>query len=128
MQLYKGLQGKIESASDQLSNDAEDAKTGAARKASRQTAIMFGMCGGSLLLLLVATTRISISITRPLDALAMRFQHMAEANDLTERVDEARFDEIGALGKDLNLFVARVHDILVLIAQTAQSVAGSSDA
>ena len=128
LQFYKGLQGKIESASDQLSKDAEDAKAGAARKAARASTIMFCMCGGSLLLLLVATTRISISITRPLDALAVRFRHMAEANDLTARVDEDRFDEIGALSKDLNLFVARVHDILVLIAQTAQSVAGSSDA
>ena len=127
LQLYKGLQGKIESASDQLSKDAEGAEAGAVRKAARASTLMFGMCGGSLFLLLVATTRISISITRPLDTLATRFQHMAEANDLTVRVDEDRRDEIGALGKDLNLFVAKVHDILTLIAQTAQNVAGSSE-
>jgi len=127
LQLYKSLQGKIESASDQLSKDAEDARAGAARKAARASTLMFAMCGGSLLLLLLATTRISASITRPLDALASRFQAMAETNDLTARVDESRSDEIGRLGKDLNLFVAQVHDILARIAETAQAVAGSSE-
>ena len=127
LQLYKGLQGKIESASDQLSKDATEAEAGAVHKAARAAYIMFGMCGGSLLLLLLAAMRITVGITGPLDSLSTRFRNMAESNDLTARVDQDRRDEIGELGRGLNLFVEKVHDSLVQIAQTAQGVAGASE-
>ena len=127
MQLYKDLQGKIEETSDQLAKGASEAELSAASKAKRATRATFLMCGFSLLLLLVVATRITLSITRPLDAFSRQFKAMAEANDLTSRVDQSRKDEIGQLGACLNLFVEKVHEILSQISRTAQEVSSASD-
>jgi methyl-accepting chemotaxis protein len=126
LQLYKDLQGKIEASSDQLSRSANDAETGAAAKAARATRAMLLICGLSLLLLLVVAIRISVGINGGLNAFASRLQAMADANDLTARVDADRKDEIGDLGRCLNLFVEKVHDSLSRIAQAAQGVADAS--
>jgi len=126
LQLYKELQGKIEETSDQLGKSAQEAELSATKKAAQATHAMFVMCGTSLLLLLVVASRITLNITRGLDSFSERFQRMAEANDLTSRVDEDRQDEIGKLGACLNLFVEKVHNILTQIAQTAQDVSGAS--
>jgi methyl-accepting chemotaxis protein len=126
LQLYKDLQGKIEETSDQLAKSAKEAEVAAASKAARATRAMLIMCGVSLLLLLVVASRITLSITRGLDSFSAQFRQMAENNDLTSRVDQERKDEIGELGKCLNLFVEKVHNILTQIAQTAQGVSGAS--
>jgi methyl-accepting chemotaxis protein len=126
LQTYKELQGKIEETSDQLAKSAHEAELGAARKGARATHTMFAMCGISLLLLSVVAFQTTLTITRGLDSFSEQFSRMAEANDLTSRVDEQRDDEIGNLGKCLNLFVEKVHNILTQIAQTAQSVSGAS--
>jgi methyl-accepting chemotaxis protein len=126
LQLYKELQGKIEETSDQLGKSAREAELSATKKAAQATHAMFVMCGTSLLLLLVVASRITLNITRGLDSFSEQFQRMAEANDLTSRVDQDRQDEIGKLGVCLNLFVEKVHNILTQIAQTAQDVSGAS--
>jgi len=126
LQLYKDLQGKIEETSDQLSQSATEAELGAAKKASKATLAMFAMCGISLLLLLVVASRVTLSITRGLDSFSKQFRQMAEANDLTSRVDEKRKDEIGELGKYLNAFVEKVRQILDDIAQASGKVSSAS--
>jgi methyl-accepting chemotaxis protein len=127
LQLYKDLQGKIEEASDQLSKSANDAELSAARRAANATHTMFVMCGMSLLILLIVASRITLSITRGLDSFSTQLRRMAEANDLTSRVDQDRKDEIGELGKSLNLFVEKVHDILTQITHTAHTVTAASN-
>ena len=126
-QLYQGVQQKIEDSSDQLAQSGKQAVINATSKAKRATRAMFAMCGFSLLLLLVVGTWVAFSITRPLDVFSSKFKAMAEANDLTARVDEERQDEIGQLGKCLNLFVEKVHDLLTQIASSAQHVSGASE-
>ncbi|HWY53153.1 MAG TPA: methyl-accepting chemotaxis protein [Terriglobales bacterium] len=126
LQLYKDLQGKIEETSDQLSKSAKEAELSATEKSARATHAMFVMCGISLLLLLIVASRITLSITHGLDSFSVQLKQMAEANDLTSRVDQNRGDEIGELGRCLNLFVEKVHDILTKIAETAQGVSGAS--
>src|SRR5438105_3925065 len=81
------------------------------------------MCGLSFLLLLLVATRIIRSITEPLDSLSLRFKAMTESNDLRLEVDQDRNDEIGALGLCLNIFVSKMHDILIQIKQSAERVA-----
>jgi methyl-accepting chemotaxis protein len=127
LHLYKDLQGKIEKGSDELAKSAKDAEVGAEAKAARATRSMFIMCGASLLLLLAVAVRITLSITRGLDSFSARFKAMADANDLTARVDQDRHDEIGELGRCLNLFVEKVHDILTQIAQASHSVSTASE-
>jgi methyl-accepting chemotaxis protein len=126
-QLYQGVQQKIEDSSDQLAQSGKQAVISATSKAKRATRAMFAMCGFSLLLLLVVGTWVAFSITRPLDLFSSKFKAMAEANDLTARVDEERQDEIGQLGKCLNLFVEKVHDLLTQIASSAQHVSSASE-
>jgi methyl-accepting chemotaxis protein len=127
LQLYKELQGKIESTSDQLAKAAREAEQGADGVASNATRAILIICGFSLFGLLAVSLQISRSIVRPLEALSVEFRQMAEANDLTARTDEGRQDEIGALAQCLNSFVEKVHDTLVLIASTAANVAAASE-
>jgi methyl-accepting chemotaxis protein len=127
LQLYRGVQEKIEDSSDQLEQSGKQAVVNATGKAKRATRAMFAMCGLSLMLLLGVAMRITLSITRPLDSFSTRFREMTEANDLTARVDEERGDEIGQLGRCVNLFVDKVHDLLTQIAATAQQVSNASE-
>jgi methyl-accepting chemotaxis protein len=126
LQLYKNLQGKIEITSDHLQKAGAQAETRAKLNGAKATHASFIICGSSLLLLLVIATRITLGITRPLDAFSAQFETMTEANDLTSRVDELRQDEIGQLGRCLNRFVKKVQAILAPIAQTAESMATAS--
>lgn len=128
LQLYKDLQGKIEVTSDQLEKGSQEAEKAAAARAVRATRAMFLMCGLSLLLSLAVATRVTFSVTHGLDTLSRKFMTMTEQNDLTARVDERRKDEIGQLGRCLNSFVVKVHDILRQITDTAEHVAASSQA
>ena len=127
LQAYKDLQGKIEATSDLLAKSASNAEIDAARKSARATRAMFIMCGVSLLLLLVVALRITLDISRGLEAFSARFTLMADSNDLTARVDEERSDEIGELGRSLNRFVGNVHTLLVQIMETAEQLAGASE-
>ena len=66
-------------------------------------------------------------LTSPLNRLVERFRDIAEGEgDLTMRVDDSRDDEIGELGKWFNMFVTRVHDLIVSFAGAAHEVAGAS--
>jgi len=66
-------------------------------------------------------------LTDPLKRLVDRFRDIAEGEgDLTMRVEESRKDEIGQLGKNFNMFVSRVHDLIVSFAGAAHEVAGAS--
>jgi methyl-accepting chemotaxis protein len=127
LQLYRNVQEKIEDSSDQLEQSGKQAVINATSKAKRATRAMFAMCGLSLMLLLAVATRITLSITRPLDSFSTRFKAMAETNDLNARVDQQRQDEIGQLGRCLNLFVEKVHELLTQIATTAQQVFSASE-
>ncbi len=125
--LYKDLQGKIETASDQLEISSKEAEAAANTKASRATRAILSMCAISLLLMLAIAGRITFSISRGLDSFSTRIRAMADANDLTSRVDEDRSDEIGQFGHSVNLFVRKMHDILAQIADNVQHVASASE-
>jgi len=127
LQLYKDLQGKIETSSDQLEKGGGEIGLNAEKQAARANRTMFVICGVSLLLLLVVATRITLSITRPLDAFSAQFKAMEQSNDLTSRLDEERQDEIGELGQCVNVFIQKLHDILTQVARTAERVAGASE-
>jgi methyl-accepting chemotaxis protein len=127
LRLYRKLQEEIEYTGDLLEKEANDAQTGAVSKATKATRTMFLICGLSLLLSTVVATRVTLSISRPLDSFSTQFKAMTEANDLTSRLDQARHDEIGQLGERVNLFVDKMHHLLKQIAQTAEHVAQASE-
>jgi methyl-accepting chemotaxis protein len=127
LQLYKDLQGKIESTSDQLEKSSREAEATANAKARRATRAMFSMCGVSLLLLLAIAGRITLTIGQGLYSFSAKLHAMADANDLTSRVNEERGDEIGQFGRSVNSFVTKVHHILAQIAENARHVASASE-
>ena len=127
LQLYKDLQGKIETTSDELATGAKNAEAAAEAKAARAQRVMLLMCGASLLIVLAVAVRIMRSINRGLGSFSSQFQAMTDANDLTVRVDDERRDEIGELGKCLNVFVEKVHSLLAQIAQASEGVAVASE-
>jgi methyl-accepting chemotaxis protein len=66
-------------------------------------------------------------LTKPLNSLVERLRDIAEGEgDLTMRVDESRADEIGDLGKWFNIFISRVHDLIVSFSGAANEVAGAA--
>jgi methyl-accepting chemotaxis protein len=127
LQLYKELQGKIEITSDQLAKGAKDAQAAAIARGRHSTTAMFLICGLSLLLLLLISVWITLGITRPLDLLSARVKDMGEGEgDLTARVDQDRPDELGELGKHLNRFIEKLHNIVGEISNTSRHVAAAS--
>lgn len=70
---------------------------------------------------------ISRSIVGPVRDLCRRLEDIAEGEgDLTSRVEQERRDELGELGKSFNLFVTRIHDVIVGVRVAAEDVADSS--
>jgi len=66
-------------------------------------------------------------LTQPLGSLIERMTDIAQGDgDLTMRVDENRRDEIGELGKKFNMFISRIHDLVVSFSGAAFEVAGAS--
>ena len=63
----------------------------------------------TLLVVAVLMVLLSRSIVRPLDQLRQRMMEIAEGEgDLTQRMDESRRDELGALGAAFNRFVSKI--------------------
>ncbi len=70
---------------------------------------------------------IARTLTRPITKLADRMKDIAQGEgDLTQRVDEARSDELGTLGKYFNAFVARVQGLMKEVASSAEQVTAAA--
>ena len=68
------------------------------------------------------------SITQPLGALESRLRDIAEGDgDLTQRVDEARSDELGRVGNAFNAFVSQIHDIIGKVQEAALTQARTAE-
>ncbi|MCA9292303.1 MAG: methyl-accepting chemotaxis protein [Phycisphaerales bacterium] len=64
---------------------------------------------------------------KPMAALTARVRDIAEGEgDLTQRVDVKSGDELGTLGKYFNLFITKVHDVILEVVGSAEGVAAAS--
>jgi methyl-accepting chemotaxis protein len=154
LQLYKDLQGKIEETSDQLGKSAQDAELSATKKAARATRTMFGMCGTSLLLLLVMATSVSRSITQGVDREKLASAEVAQGaererlaaqeltqkvdsiltvvaaagqGDLTQKIQVRGSDSIGQMGEGLAKFFTDLRQSIGSIGAAAASLATASE-
>lgn len=67
------------------------------------------------------------SVTRPIDALRDRLAEIASGDgDLTQRVDESRRDEVGALGREFNRFIGKIADLVGQIQARAVELRSSA--
>ncbi len=69
----------------------------------------------------------ALSITKPLAAVATRLKDIAQGEgDLTQRVDDQRRDELGTVGKYLNIFFARIQTLMQEVSTSSRQVAAAS--
>jgi methyl-accepting chemotaxis protein len=131
LQLYKELQGKIEETSDQLSKSAQEAETGASRKAARATHTMFVMCATSLLLLLLGSSALVRSIAQSLQRLTRMIHNIAEGDgDVTQRLEAASgfgSDELGEVSSLFNMFMDKLQQILREVSAHTHKLATASE-
>jgi methyl-accepting chemotaxis protein len=154
LQLYKDLQGKIEETSDQLGKSAQEAELSATKRAARATHTMFGMCGTSLLLLLILATSVSRSITQGVDREKMAAAEVAQGaererlaaeeltqkvnsiltvvsaagqGDLTREISVHGSDAIGQMGEGLGKFFTDLRKSIGSIGASSINLASASE-
>jgi len=83
--------------------------------------------GVGIALGIVITIVISRGILRPLKAITLRLQDIAQGEgDLTQRVDATRKDELGELGTWFNTFVEKIQGIITQVAGVTRQVAAAA--
>jgi methyl-accepting chemotaxis protein len=71
---------------------------------------------------------ITSSITRPLNAMKLMLQDIAQGDgDLTKRLDARSNDELGEVSRCFNTFVDKLQGIIIRIARTTELVAAASN-
>jgi methyl-accepting chemotaxis protein len=106
---------------------AERNKTADDAADAARTALIIGLVVAAVLVAVLATT-VARSILKPLSALNRRLTEIADGEgDLTQRVDEARRDEFGALGAVFNRFVGKLASTMRDIGAQAGSLASATE-
>jgi methyl-accepting chemotaxis protein len=94
---------------------------------STASTIAVALTISALVLGVLAALLIARSIISPLRAVVNRLRDIAEGEaDLTKRVDEARSDELGELGKWFNKFIANMQGILSQVRGASNDVAAAA--
>ena len=84
--------------------------------------LIVGVSAGALIAWLIVA-----GIIKGLSALVARLQDIAQGEgDLTQRVDEARGDELGEVGKWFNVFVGKIHNVIAEVSGSARDVASAA--
>ncbi|WP_152188639.1 methyl-accepting chemotaxis protein [Georgenia satyanarayanai] len=120
----KAVMDEIRAVLDDVMADEEALLASRAAEAdatatTTKTVVVAGT-GLALVIVLVLATVLTRSITRPVNALTERLREIADGDgDLTQRVDDSRDDEIGALATVFNRFVGNVATLVREIGETA---------
>ncbi|GEA85872.1 MAG: methyl-accepting chemotaxis protein [Cellulomonas sp.] len=123
MDEIRGILASVESDEQRLLTQRAEAATQTANTTKLAVVGGTGIAAVVVLLLAAFLTR---SITRPINALTGRLREIADGDgDLTQRVDSARDDEVGALATVFNRFV---ENIATLVRQIGETAATSSAA
>ena len=123
MDEIRALLGEIRADEEALLD--ERAAEADATAATTQLVVTAGTVVAVAVVLVLATV-LTRSITRPVNALTERLREIADGDgDLTQRVDDSRSDEVGALATVFNRFV---DNVATLVRQIGQSATSSSAA
>ncbi len=89
--------------------------------------VALGVGIGALILSILASLWLALGIARPLERLQALMQRAGEG-DLSVRAEAGKGkDEIARLGEGFNAMLARIGDLVRVVAESAQKVAASSD-
>ncbi|MGY1652868.1 methyl-accepting chemotaxis protein [Geodermatophilus sp. SYSU D01119] len=106
--------------------DVRGAESDAAARTT-QTVVVTGLVVGLVLLFGIAVL-MTRSIVRPIRTMTDRLADIADGDgDLTQRVDEARQDELGALGRNFNRFVEKIANTVRDIGGNVSALTGASE-
>jgi methyl-accepting chemotaxis protein len=128
MAAFTDLEGKEEAVST-LILDANAATVASAASSERRVTLFLVLTTvGAAGFLLGAAGLVTLSITRPLALVTGRLEEVASGDgDLTARVEYHRADELGALARSFNTFVAKVEDTIIEITANAASLAAAAE-
>jgi methyl-accepting chemotaxis protein len=122
IELFTQIAKETENLVTGVRNDSTAASDSAASTSSLARVLMIGFGVGALLLALSLALVITRSITRPLSFLEARLRDIADGEgDLTQRVDESRRDELGAVGRAFNRFAGQIQDIIRQVQEAARA-------
>jgi len=89
--------------------------------------VLASMIGVTAVVVFVVALLFARTLSKPINLLVSRLKDIAEGEgDLTQRVDQARKDELGELGKWFNTFVEKVNGVNSEVCATARDVAGAA--
>ncbi len=81
----------------------------------------------SILLILPLTIFFSSTLTKPISAVVVGLQDVAEGDgDLTKRLEVTSHDEIGDLAKWFNIFMEKLHQMITSISENTGDLTGSA--
>ncbi len=124
MDEIRALLGEIRADEEALLD--ERAAEADATAATTQLVVTAGTVVAVAVVLVLATV-LTRSITRPVNALTERLREIADGDgDLTQRVDDSRSDEVGALATVFNRFVDNVATLIRQIGESATSSAAAA--
>ncbi len=104
-----------------------EAESAAAAAMTTLKSVTVGAALVAALLAVALSVLITRSVVNPVRALTGRLRDIAEGEgDLTARVDEARPDELGELGKWFNTFVGKIQNVVVEVKRASAEVAAAS--
>ncbi|MBN8643838.1 MAG: methyl-accepting chemotaxis protein [Planctomycetes bacterium] len=122
---------EIASLGDALDQSFEksvsDAETTAAASMNAMQTVTLASAGLGVVLAVMLSVVIARAVVNPIRAMTARLKDIAEGEgDLTARVDEARQDELGELGKWFNTFVSKIQSVVVEVKRASADVAAAS--
>lgn len=116
-ELGESLQHSFDKAVDEAGQSAETA-------VGTLKTVIVGSALVAMFLAVGLSVIITRSVVRPLAALQGKLA--SSDGDLTIRVDESRSDELGDLGKWINTFIEKIHDVVVQVSMASSEVAAAS--
>ena len=123
-QLHRAAIDKVVALSTESAKNTETSAMGTVRTTGMTTVSVAVLLSLVLAALSLFT---ALSITKPLAAVATRLKDIAEGEgDLTQRVDDQRRDELGTVGKYLNISFARIQTLMQEVSTSSRQVAAAS--
>lgn len=121
LQTYQDLRGEMDAMADTLQAEVKQTSDRSNAVVYHSKLAIAGVCFASSAILIFFAITIIRAINRPLAAVVLRLQALAQG-DLTQRVDATRRDEIGELGHWFNQSAENLNRVILQVRQAADEV------
>lgn len=126
-QAFTTLEAEMEAAAQLIEARSADTESQAVATAAQARTLLLGGSGVALVALIAAGGWIAASIRSPLTALRTRLAEIADGDgDLTQRLEDSRPDELGAVAAAANRLIARIQALLVDVSASTEELGTAS--